>query len=85
MQLDQLAVRLIELGGTAAVLWYVLIRLESRMSENTKAITELTLRITLVLDRAAREIDRSNTETARMRDEVIRSLASTQPPHAPGL
>ena len=85
MEIDQLIVRLIELGGTAAVLWYVLIRLEARMSENTKAITELTLRITLVLDRTAREIDRSTSETSRMRDEVIRSLASTQPPHTPGL
>jgi len=48
----------IQTGGIAAVLAFVLIRLEGRMAENTRAINELTLKIGLMLDRTVRATER---------------------------
>lgn len=52
MQLDnEYLYRLLELGGTAAVLWFVLVRVEAAIKEQAKALTELRLSMAVLIDR----------------------------------
>lgn len=49
--------QLIQTGAIGAVLAFVLIRLESKLGDNTKAINDLTLKIGLLLDRNQRTLE----------------------------
>lgn len=51
MENESLIYRLLELGGTAAVLWFVLLRVERSIKENTEALNELKTTLAVLLDR----------------------------------
>jgi hypothetical protein len=71
--IDPIIVRLIELGGPAAVMWYVLVRLEARLREVTDSIDRLTLQLALLLDRSNRSVDQLGHVTDHLREQVARA------------
>lgn len=65
----------IQTFGIAAVLAFVLIRLEARLVENTQAIDKLTLQLALLVDRATRVV-------GEVRDELRHGNGSARRPGA---